>query len=200
MLNNIYCINVLRMSTTMTYSQACEMFGILPEFISTVSEASINGDVIRMINDDNNTIDPKTIVQARKMILDALKNPCLLIPIPPTATVCKFGVNCRYNATNSCRYYHQPTKMATPNLPPTVRRMQSEATTTTTSQPANEQQSVFLNIFDSFAQVSPPTNVCHRGKDCKNNKCKNLHRYTTQNPLPNGGFTTVNVETYNVFW
>ena len=191
------------MSATMTHIQACKLLDISPEFISTVSEASLNGDVIRMINDDNNTIDPKTILHARKMVLDALKNPCLLIPIPPTATVCKFGLNCRYNAKNSCRYYHQPTKMATPNLPPTVQRMQSEATNATTAtaaQPANEQQSVFLNIVDSFAQVAPPTKVCHSGKECANTKCKNLHRYTTQNQLPNGGITTVNVETYNVFW
>ena len=192
------------MSATMTHIQACKLLDISPEFISTVSEASLNGDVIRMINDDNNTIDPKTILHARKMILDALKNPCLLIPVPPTATVCKFGLNCRYNATNSCRYYHQPTKMATPNLPPTVRRMQSEATTTSTTTATNivndPVQSVFLNIVDSFAKVSPPTKVCHRGKECNNTKCKNLHRYTTEKVLPNGGIATVNTETYNVVW
>ena len=185
------------MSTTMTHVQACNIFGILPEFISTVNEAILNNDVIRMINDDNNKIDPKTLIQARKMVLDAQKNPCLLIPTSLTPTVCNFGDKCRYKATNSCRYYH-PTNMATPNLPSTVRQIQSEATTSTT---VNEpHQSLFLNIVESFTPVGPPTKVCHYGKECNNAKCKFLHRYTTQNQLPNGGVSTVNVETYNVFW
>jgi hypothetical protein len=210
------------MTTTINHKHACQIFDISPDFLYTVSEKNVNDIYFGLIDNATTYSEQKKLIDARKLVLDAIKNPAVLIPIPDGVIVCKFGDNCWYNKTKTCRNYHHPIEMAMPNLPPKTGSTKPNLSTTEGSvkhPPSYESyrsaskvsfddnsiNNVHLNISDIFEQNFDfntnhpiPNKKCSIGDACKKKHCKLMHRFTKEEILPCGKKIFMKVERYNI--